>query len=64
MIRAGLKHLEVIKDKVNVVLTLASPHLGVSMLDNVLVRTGVWYMSKVENYSSMRSLAQIDNYMH
>lgn len=63
IIRAGLKHLEVIKDKINVFLSLASPHLGISKLDNFLVKTGVWYMSKFENYPSMKSLAQIDDYM-
>lgn len=46
IIRAALKHLEVIKDKINVLLTLASPHLGISKLNNFLVKTGVWYMSK------------------
>lgn len=63
VIRAGLKHLDIIKDRVNVLLTLASPHLGISKLDNLLVKTGVWYMTRVSDYPSMRSLSQMDDFL-
>jgi hypothetical protein len=28
----------------NLLITFASPHLGVSMPDNQLVKTGIWYL--------------------
>ena len=37
-------------------ITFASPHLGVSMNDNKLVGTGVWYLINFEKVKNMKQL--------
>jgi triacylglycerol esterase/lipase EstA (alpha/beta hydrolase family) len=54
--RAMMKHLLPHKDKFNLLLTLASPHLGLKELDSCLVRTGLLYMRRVAKIESIQDL--------
>ena len=40
----------------NLFITYASPHLGISKSDNYLVGTGIWYLANVEKIKNMRQL--------
>ena len=40
----------------NVFVSLASPHLGVTNSDNYLVGTGVWYLANIGKIKNMRQL--------
>lgn len=40
----------------NVFISLASPHLGVTNSDNYLVGTGVWYLANIGKVKNMRQL--------
>lgn len=40
----------------NILITFASPHLGVSVGDNYLVSTGIWYLINVEKVKNLRQL--------
>jgi esterase/lipase len=54
--RAMMKHLLSHKEKFNLLLTLASPHLGVKELDSCLVRTGLLYMRRIAKIESIQDL--------
>jgi triacylglycerol esterase/lipase EstA (alpha/beta hydrolase family) len=45
--RAMLPHLAEHRDKFNLLVTLASPHLGISEIESCLVRAGLYYMREV-----------------
>jgi len=40
----------------NMLITLASPHLGVSESQNTLVNFGVWYLSKIDKVKNIKEL--------
>jgi triacylglycerol esterase/lipase EstA (alpha/beta hydrolase family) len=61
IIRAGMRHLAAYKDKVNLLITLASPHLGIHRMDNFLVSAGVWYMIKFDKVRSLNELNYTDD---
>ncbi len=52
--RACIKHLGKYKDKMGMLITLASPHLGVSESENTLVNLGVWYLSKIDKAKNIK----------
>jgi len=54
--RAMMKHLLPHKEKFNLLLTLASPHLGIKELDSCLVRTGLLYMRRIAKIESIQDL--------
>lgn len=54
--REAIKHLEEFKDKMNLLATFASPHLGVSINDNKLVGTGIWYLINFEKVKNLKQL--------
>jgi hypothetical protein len=60
IIRAGLRHLSAYKDRMNLLITLASPHLGISKIDNFLVNVGVWYMITFDKVKSLSELNHND----
>lgn len=60
VIRAGLRHLAAYKERMNVLITLASPHLGIAKMDNFLVSAGVWYMIKFDKVRSLNELNHND----
>lgn len=55
--RAMLKHIKSHHSKLNLLLTLASPHLGLKEIDSCLVRAGMFYMKKVAKVESMQDLS-------
>jgi hypothetical protein len=55
--REAIKHLEAYKDKMALMVTFASPHLGVSDPDNQLVKTGIWYLI---NFSKVKNLKELN----
>lgn len=61
IIRAGMKHLAQYKEKVNLLITLASPHLGIHRLDNALVSAGIWYMIRFDKVKSLNELNHSDD---
>lgn len=54
--REAIKHLEEYKDKMNLLVSFASPHLGVSITDNKLVGTGIWYLINFEKVKNLKQL--------
>lgn len=40
----------------NLLITLASPHLGVSESENTWVNLGLWYLSKVDKVQNIKEL--------
>lgn len=54
--RASLKHLSKYKNKMQLLITLASPHLGVTESQNTWVSLGVWYLSKVDKVKNIKEL--------
>lgn len=54
--REVVKHLSELKSKMNLLVTFASPHLGVSMSDNQLVKTGIWYLINFEKVKNLKQL--------
>lgn len=58
IIRAALEHLEPFKDKLNLFISFASPHLGTSICENNFVKLGVCFISRVQK---VRALDQINN---
>jgi triacylglycerol esterase/lipase EstA (alpha/beta hydrolase family) len=46
LIRAALPHLDKYKDKMQTILTLATPHLGFMLSTSKVVDTGLWVMKK------------------
>jgi hypothetical protein len=54
--RACLKHLSKYRDMMQTLITLASPHLGVSESQNALVNLGVWYLSKIDKVKNIKEL--------
>lgn len=54
--RAMMKHLRVHWGKFNLLLSLASPHLGMREVESCLVRTGLLYMRRVAKIESMQDL--------
>ena len=56
IIRESLKYLDEFKDRMNLFVSFASPHLGVTVSDNKLVGTGVWYLINFEKVKNMKQL--------
>ena len=56
ILRESLKHLTEYKERMNLFMTLASPHLGVTRSDNKLVGTGIWYLINVEKVKNLKQL--------
>lgn len=56
-----MKHLAQYKEKVNLLITLAAPHLGIHRLDNVLVSAGIWYMIRFDKVKSLSELNYSDD---
>lgn len=54
--RACLKHIQEYKNMMNLLITLASPHLGVSESENTWVNLGLWYLSKVDKVQNIKEL--------
>lgn len=52
--RACLKHLAKYQKSMNLLITLASPHLGVSESDNPWVNLGLWYLSRVDKVKNIK----------
>ena len=50
LIRAALPHLDKYKDKMQTILTLATPHLGFMLSTSKVVDTGLWVMKKWKKY--------------
>ena len=40
----------------NTLITLASPHVGVSESQNTFVNFGVWYLSKIDKVKNIKEL--------
>jgi hypothetical protein len=40
----------------NILITLASPHLGVSESENAFVNLGIWYLSKIDKVKNIKEL--------
>jgi esterase/lipase len=55
--REAVRHLEAYKDKMTLMVTFASPHLGVSDPDNQLVKTGIWYLI---NFLKVKNLKELN----
>jgi esterase/lipase len=54
--RSMLPHLTAHQHKFNLLLTLASPHLGIIEVSSCLVRTGLFYMRRVAKVESIQDL--------
>ena len=54
--RESVKHLERYKDMMNVFVSFASPHTGISDTTNPLVRTGIWFLTKFEKNKNIKEL--------
>jgi hypothetical protein len=52
--RACLKHLAPYSKYMNLLITLASPHLGISESENTFVNIGVWYLSKIDKAKNIK----------
>lgn len=52
--RAALKYLSEYKNKFNLLVTFGSPHLGISIINNQLINTGVWYMIKYQGVKNLQ----------
>lgn len=52
--KAILMNLEDHKSKFNLFMTLSSPHLGISEIENCLVATGVMWMKKVSKMKNIK----------
>jgi hypothetical protein len=49
-----LTNMEIHRKKFNLFLTLSSPHLGISEIENCLVATGVMWMKKVTRSKNIK----------
>ena len=54
--RAMLPWIENHKEKLNLFVTIASPHLGLREIENCMVRTALCYMRRVAGIESIREL--------
>lgn len=54
--RAMMRQLKNHAQKFNLLLTLASPHLGMREIESCLVRTGLLYMRRVAKIESIQDL--------
>lgn len=54
--RALLTHLDVYKNRFNMLVTFSSPHLGTFSSDNSLVRAGIWFMIKFNRAPALEQL--------
>jgi triacylglycerol esterase/lipase EstA (alpha/beta hydrolase family) len=54
--RAMLPHLHPHRTRLNLLLTIATPHLGLREVQNCLVRAGLCYMRRVAGIESIREL--------
>lgn len=54
--RESLKHLEEFKDKMNVFISFASPHLGITDNSNMLVRLGIWFLTNFDKAKNLKQL--------
>lgn len=54
--RSMLTHLKAHQAKFNLLLTLASPHLGMHEIESCLVRMGLFYMRRVAKVESIQDL--------
>jgi len=48
IVRACLPFLNEYCEKLGIFVTFSSPHLGISELENNLVKLGVWFLTKME----------------
>lgn len=53
-----MKHLEQIKDKINLFISLASPHLGMADGASLLIKTAIWYLVNFKNAKNIKQLKQ------
>ena len=51
-----LRHIPEHRDKMNLLLTIGSPHLGMRDVESCLVRTGLLYMRRVAKVESIQDL--------
>lgn len=51
-----MRHLEEFKDKMNLFLSLASPHTGTIDGSNLLIKTGIWYLINFQNAKNIKQL--------
>ena len=56
IVREAMKHLEEFKDKMNIFLSLASPHAGTIDGGNILIKTGIWYLINFQNAKNLKQL--------
>jgi triacylglycerol esterase/lipase EstA (alpha/beta hydrolase family) len=47
IIRAALPHLEDLREKLHILVTLSAPHMGYSKAKNSLVTAGLWIYKKM-----------------
>ncbi|CAG9321145.1 unnamed protein product [Blepharisma stoltei] len=60
IIRAALEHLEIYKEKMNIFISLCSPHLGSIYGDSKLVGAGCWLLRMSKKNVSIQQLALKD----
>ena len=61
IIRSALPYLEEYKDKMEVFLTLSTPHLGCMYQSSNLVGAGMWFMKKWRDSKALEQLTMTDN---
>lgn len=60
IIRAALPYLSCFKGRMTNLITIGSPHLGYLYHKSYIVRTGLWFLNKVQNQTSMLMLTMSD----
>jgi pimeloyl-ACP methyl ester carboxylesterase len=60
IIRSALPHLQSLSDKMHLLLTLASPHLGYMYNTSKLVNAGLWVLKKLRKSKCLQQLSMTD----
>ena len=61
VIRAALKHLSSLRDRMNAYMSLSSPHLGCTNSKSTLVSTGIWIIKNLKKTCSLSQLTLSDS---
>jgi pimeloyl-ACP methyl ester carboxylesterase len=54
--RQALQHLDRYRDRMNLFISLASPHAGIRDTENPLVKTGIWFLTNFEKNRNLKQL--------
>jgi len=60
VVRAALPYLENFRGRMHNLLTIGSPHLGYLYHSSIIVKTGMWFLNKMHEQTSMLMLSMTD----